>query len=103
MDERFAARVMISAPGRGEDMNGPAEHRLGGISTFHAAETTDENPDRVAAVRALIWAYLRSELYPGDPAWTLATEALPLALQMFTGLYLFAAPYAARRRSPREA
>ncbi|GAB2954527.1 alpha/beta hydrolase family protein [Nonomuraea fastidiosa] len=134
VDDRFGARVMIAAPGRGEDMNGPAaepyaeltttsfdrmtpkvlvvtgekdynpffsdrqdwrrdpytaapgpkvlleffeaEHGLGGISTFDAAETTDENPDRVAAVRALIWAYLRSELYPGDPAWTNATAVL---------------------------
>lgn len=134
VDARFGARVMIAAPGRGEDLNGPAaqpyaaltttdfdgmtpevlvvvgerdrhpffsdrrdwrgdaytaapapktrlevfeaEHGLGGISTFDAAETTDENPDRVAAVRALIWAYLRSELYPGDPAWARATAKL---------------------------
>jgi hypothetical protein len=133
VDGRFAARVMIAAPGRGEDLNGPAaepyvaltstafggmtprvlvvgekdwspffsdrrdwrsdpytaaaapktrleifgaEHGLGGISTFDAAETTDEDPDRVAAVRALIWAYLRSELYPGDPAWAQATAML---------------------------
>jgi hypothetical protein len=134
VDTRFGARVMIAAPGRGEDLNGPAagpyaaltstvfdgmtpkvlivvgekdwnpffsdrpdwrsdpytaapapktrleifggEHGLGGISTFDAAETTDENPDRVAAVRALIWAYLRSELYPADPAWAQATAML---------------------------
>lgn len=134
VDTRFGARVMIAAPGRGEDLNGPAavpyapltstsfdgmtprilvavgekdwhpffsdrtdwrsdpytaapapktrleifeaEHGLGGISTFDAAETTDENPDRVAAVRALIWAYLRSELYPGDSAWEQATAML---------------------------
>jgi dienelactone hydrolase len=134
VDDRFGARVMIAAAGRGEDLNGPAaqpyaaltstnfdgmtpkvlvvvgekdwhpffserqdwrsdaytaapgpktrleifdaEHGLGGISAFDAAETTDENPDRVAAVRALIWAYLRSELYPEDPAWTRATAAL---------------------------
>ncbi|MEV4220391.1 chlorophyllase [Nonomuraea sp. NPDC049725] len=114
VDDRFSARVMITAPGCGEDLNGPAaqlytaltstgfdgmtpkalivvgekdwnpffsdrqdwrsdpyvaaprpktrleifdaEHGLGGISTFDAVETTDENPDRVAAVRALIWA-----------------------------------------------
>ncbi|MGC4748044.1 alpha/beta hydrolase family protein [Micromonospora sp. DT201] len=134
VDARFSARVMIAAPGCGEDLNGlaaqpyvaltstnfdgmtpkvlivvgekdwhpffsnrqdwrsdpytaapgpktrleifDAEHGLGGISTFDAAETTDENPDRVAAVRALIWAYLRSELYPEDPAWTRAIAAL---------------------------
>lgn len=134
VDPRFGARVMIAAPGWGEDMNGPAaqpyaalastvfdgmtpkvlvivgekdwhpffsdrkdwrsdpytgapspktlleifgaEHSLGGISTFDAAETTDEDPDRVAAVRALIWAYLRSELYPGDLSWAQATAML---------------------------
>ncbi|NUT49072.1 MAG: chlorophyllase [Saccharothrix sp.] len=134
VDARFGARVMIAAPGRGEDFTGPAaepyaaltttdfdgmtpevlvvvgekdwnplfsdrrdwrgdaytaapgpktlleifeaEHGLGGISTFDGAETTDENPDRVAAVRALIWAYLRSALYPGDPAWARAAAKL---------------------------
>ncbi|MFJ6674711.1 alpha/beta hydrolase family protein [Actinosynnema sp. NPDC091369] len=134
VDARFGARVMIAAPGRGEDLNGPAaqsyavltttefdgmtpevlvvvgekdwhpffsdrrdwrsdpytaapapktrleifeaEHGLGGISAFDAAETTDEDPERVAAVRALIWAYLRSALYPGDPAWARATAML---------------------------
>lgn len=45
------------------------EHLLGGISNFEAKETTDENPDRVAAVQQISWAYLRSALYPGDPAW----------------------------------
>jgi hypothetical protein len=54
-----------------------AEHGLGGISMWDGAETTDENPGRVAAVRAMIWAFLRSALYPGDPAWTQAQAALP--------------------------
>lgn len=53
-----------------------AEHGLGGVSTYDAAETTDENPERVAALRALVWAYLRTALYPGDPAWADATAAL---------------------------
>ena len=53
-----------------------AEHGLGGISGYDAAETTDEDPDRVALVRASIWAYLRSELFDGDPAWAAATSAL---------------------------
>lgn len=47
-----------------------AEHMLGGISGFDADETSDESPERVALVRALIWAYLRSTLYPDDPAWS---------------------------------
>ncbi|MEU9045618.1 MULTISPECIES: chlorophyllase [unclassified Kitasatospora] len=53
-----------------------AEHGLGGISGYDVAETTDENPERVAAVRRLTWAYLRSTLYPGDPAWRTARELL---------------------------
>lgn len=53
-----------------------AEHGLGGISGYDVAETTDENPERVAAVGRLTWAYLRSELYPADPAWQAACAAL---------------------------
>lgn len=53
-----------------------AGHMLGGISGYDAAEATDENPERVAALRALAWAYLRSELYPDDPAWADALTAL---------------------------
>ncbi|MEO3873704.1 chlorophyllase [Nonomuraea sp. B12E4] len=53
-----------------------AEHGLGGVSTYDAAETTDENPERVAALRALTWAYLRTALYPGDSAWADAITAL---------------------------
>jgi len=53
-----------------------AEHGLGGISGYDVAETTDENPARVAAVQRLTWAYLRTELYPGDSAWQAAREEL---------------------------
>lgn len=53
-----------------------AEHGLGGVAGYDAAETTDESPERVAVVQRLTWAYLRSELYPGDPAWQAASEAL---------------------------
>ncbi|HVI46826.1 MAG TPA: alpha/beta fold hydrolase [Chitinophaga sp.] len=45
------------------------EHLLGGISGYLVTETTDENPERVAAVQRLTWAYLRSSLFPGDTAW----------------------------------
>jgi predicted dienelactone hydrolase len=55
-----------------------AEHGLGGVSGYDVAETTDENPERVAAVERLTWAYLRSELYPGDSAWQEAREALTM-------------------------
>jgi dienelactone hydrolase len=53
-----------------------AGHMLGGVSGYDAGETTDENPERVAAVRALVWAYLRSALNPDDPAWADASAAL---------------------------
>jgi pimeloyl-ACP methyl ester carboxylesterase len=53
-----------------------AEHMLGGISGYLVTETTDENPERVAAVQRLTWAFLRSALYPGDPAWPAACGEL---------------------------
>ena len=53
-----------------------AEHGLGGVSGYDVAETTDESPERVAAVQRLSWAYLRTELYPEDPAWPAARAAL---------------------------
>ncbi len=53
-----------------------AKHLLGGISGYGVTETTDENPARVAAVQQLTWAYLRSALYPEDPAWEAARTAL---------------------------
>ncbi|WP_326616644.1 chlorophyllase [Streptomyces decoyicus] len=53
-----------------------AEHGLGGVSGYDVAETTDEHPERVSAVQRLTWAYLRTELYPGDVAWRAACEAL---------------------------
>ena len=53
-----------------------AGHGLGGVSGYDAAETTDENPERVAVVQRLSAAYLRTQLYPGDPAWQDAQNAL---------------------------
>ncbi|WP_329560772.1 alpha/beta hydrolase family protein [Kitasatospora sp. NBC_01266] len=53
-----------------------AGHGLGGVSGYDVAETTDENPERVALLQRLTWAYLRSELYPGDAAWQAACDAL---------------------------
>jgi hypothetical protein len=35
------------------------------------------------------------------PAWVTYSPLLPLALLLFSGLYLFALPYAARRRDGR--
>ncbi|MFJ8142520.1 alpha/beta hydrolase family protein [Streptomyces sp. NPDC096013] len=53
-----------------------AQHSLGGISGREAAETTDENPARVALLQQLTTAYLRSALHPGDTGWKTATAAL---------------------------
>ncbi|MBG7697199.1 chlorophyllase [Streptomyces sp. MC1] len=53
-----------------------AEHGLGGIAGYDAAETTDEHPGRVAALARLTAAYLRSALGPGDSAWRDAQDAL---------------------------
>lgn len=51
-------------------------HCLGRISGYDAAECSDESPERVAVVQRLTWAYLRSALYPEDPAWSCACAAL---------------------------
>ncbi|WP_108012561.1 alpha/beta hydrolase family protein [Streptomyces sp. VMFN-G11Ma] len=53
-----------------------AEHGLGGVSGYDVAETTDESPERVAAVQHLTCAYLRTALHPGDSAWETARNAL---------------------------
>jgi hypothetical protein len=53
-----------------------AEHGLGGVSGYDVAETTDENPERVAAVQRLTLAYLRSALYPEDTSWQTACDEL---------------------------
>ncbi|MCR6671159.1 hypothetical protein [Devosia ginsengisoli] len=52
------------------------EHSLGGISGYEAKETSDESPARVAAIQRLSTAYLRSALYPGNPAWEDAIAVL---------------------------
>ena len=52
-----------------------AKHGLGGISGWDAGETLDESPERLAVVQRMTWAYLRSQLYEGDGAWTEACRA----------------------------
>jgi predicted dienelactone hydrolase len=52
-----------------------AGHLLGGISGYDAAETTDENPDRVAALGHLTSAYLHTHFQPGNHAWQQARQA----------------------------
>ena len=53
-----------------------AEHIFGGISGYDSVETSDESPERVAAIQRLTWAYLRTALSPEDPAWPQACAAL---------------------------
>lgn len=53
-----------------------AKHGLGGVAGFDAKETNDEDPDRLAVTQRMTWAYLRSALYDGDPAWSDACKAL---------------------------
>ncbi|MFI0240220.1 alpha/beta hydrolase family protein [Streptomyces sp. NPDC016845] len=53
-----------------------AEHSLGGIPNWEAAETTDENPERVAVLQRLTTAYLRSALDSLDTGWKRAVSAL---------------------------
>ncbi|GAA5049948.1 alpha/beta hydrolase family protein [Nocardia callitridis] len=45
------------------------EHFLGGISGYQSAETTDENPERVAMVQQVTLAYLRHALGVDDAEW----------------------------------
>ncbi|WP_327034938.1 chlorophyllase [Micromonospora ureilytica] len=52
-----------------------AEHMLGGVSGYDAAETSDESPERVAAIREMALAYLRSALFPADGSWQKAVAA----------------------------
>jgi predicted dienelactone hydrolase len=53
-----------------------AEHALGGIVGYNVAETTDENPERVALLRQLTWSYLRDALNLDDSSWLAARKAL---------------------------
>ncbi|WP_406011130.1 chlorophyllase [Streptomyces sp. NBC_00637] len=53
-----------------------AEHGLGGIAGYDAAETTDENPHQVAALARLTAAYLHTQLHSGALTWPAAIEAL---------------------------
>ncbi|MFI8489674.1 alpha/beta hydrolase family protein [Streptomyces rubrogriseus] len=53
-----------------------AEHFLGGISGYEAAETTDENPAHVALVQRVTLAYLRHTLGVDSTDWTAARRDL---------------------------
>ncbi|WP_103501276.1 MULTISPECIES: chlorophyllase [unclassified Streptomyces] len=51
------------------------EHTLGGLAGEEAAETTDEDPARVALVADTISAYLHDALKVDDAAWTALDNA----------------------------
>ncbi|TDC98660.1 chlorophyllase [Nonomuraea deserti] len=53
-----------------------AEHSLGGIPGYEVSETTDENPERVALIQRLTWAYLRDALDIEASAWAAARRGL---------------------------
>lgn len=52
-----------------------AEHSLGGIPNYEAAETTDEHPERVAVLARLTAAYLRAAATGDAGVWDRAREA----------------------------
>ncbi|MGZ2260069.1 alpha/beta hydrolase family protein [Roseobacter sp. A03A-229] len=52
------------------------KHGLGGVSGYDAKETGDEDPDRLAVVQRMTWAYLRSAFDADDRAWPDACRAL---------------------------
>jgi pimeloyl-ACP methyl ester carboxylesterase len=58
-------------------------HMLGGISGYDAAETTDEDPQRVAGVQWATWAYLRTAFCPDDSAWSTVINELKDASNSF--------------------
>ncbi|MFD6445514.1 alpha/beta hydrolase family protein [Promicromonospora sp. NPDC060204] len=62
------ADALLTLPG--------ARHYLGGIMGYDLAETDDEDPERLAVTQRMTWAYLRSALDPGDPAWQRALDAV---------------------------
>ncbi|MBR7825090.1 chlorophyllase [Actinospica sp. MGRD01-02] len=56
-----------------------AEHGLGGIHGSFDTRTTDESPERVALVRQMALAYLRTALGLDAQAWPTARDALAAA------------------------
>ncbi|GAA1148585.1 alpha/beta hydrolase family protein [Nesterenkonia lutea] len=52
-----------------------AEHSLGGIVGYEVAETTDENPERVAVIQRMSTAYLQTGLHVNENSWVAARAA----------------------------
>lgn len=53
-----------------------AEHSLGGVPGYAVAETTDEDPQRLALVQSATTAYLLDALGADQDAWLAARGAL---------------------------
>ncbi|MFK4183237.1 alpha/beta hydrolase family protein [Streptomyces sparsogenes] len=53
-----------------------AEHSLGGVAGYEVRETTDENPERVALLQRITWAYLRHALGVEDASWAVVRKEL---------------------------
>ncbi|MBX4146749.1 alpha/beta fold hydrolase [Paenibacillus lautus] len=53
-----------------------AEHSLGGIAGYEVTETTDENPERVALIQKVTWAYLRHILDIEQTNWSAVKQTL---------------------------
>jgi fermentation-respiration switch protein FrsA (DUF1100 family) len=53
-----------------------AEHSLGGITGYDDRETTDANPERVALIQRMTWAYLRHALGIEEDSWTAEQKTL---------------------------
>ncbi|KAF4449031.1 hypothetical protein F53441_7681 [Fusarium austroafricanum] len=52
------------------------KHGFGGISGWDAKECQDEDVERLATMQRVTWAYLMSQLYPGDDSWDKAKTAI---------------------------
>ena len=52
-----------------------AQHALGGIVGYEVAETTDEDPERVAVLQRMTTAYLRTALHVDEDSWPTARAA----------------------------
>lgn len=75
----WTADPYVLSPGRRSPLTlFAAEHFLGGISGYEAAETTDENPAaHVAVVRRVPLAHLRHTLGVDSTDWTAARRTWP--------------------------
>ena len=72
----FTDPYRLSPGGKSRLTLGGAEHSLGGIPGYGVAETTDENPDRVALLQRITTAYLRTALGLDHSSWPAARAAL---------------------------